>query len=107
MPNSRSFVSGAYDHRIHLWTLPTDETPLACDKLAIKHSAVVQALLPVKDTGRKLLSAGADCTLNVFDMAAERVFRSVKTSNAVYHLHNLELPSCALLEVRQISVSLS
>jgi WD40 repeat protein len=66
------FASGGYDHAIHAWKMKEDMLPTA-ETLAFNHTSVVQALLPVRDTSHKLISGGADCMMQVFDLSSERV----------------------------------
>ncbi|GJE84668.1 WD40 repeat-like protein [Phanerochaete sordida] len=94
-----AFATGGYDHKVHLWNAPGDVTQATARELPLRHSACVHALLPVRDTSHKLLSAGADCRVGVYELASERVVHAFKVSNAVYHLHDAGLPYCALFEV--------
>jgi len=93
------FASGGYDHRVHLWTIPSNPVRTSSEMLSIKHSSVVNALLPVKDTSHKLLTGGADCIVNVFELSSERVVNTFKTSNSVFQLHPSLSEFCTLLEV--------
>ena len=69
-------------------------------QLPVKHTALVQSLLPVRDTSHKLVTAGADCKVNIWELASERVVNTFKVSNSVYHIHRTDLPYGLLLEVR-------
>lgn len=93
------FASGGYDHRVHLWEVPADISKSTARELQIKHSSCVQALLPVRDVSHKLATAGADCRVNIYELASERVVNTFKVSNPVYHLHNTDTPYAILLEV--------
>ncbi len=93
------FASGGYDHLVHLWDVKPDLSAAHPRALSIKHNSVVQALLSIRDSSHKLISGGADCSLNVFDLPSERVVNSLKTSNIVYNLHPLASPFTTLVEV--------
>lgn len=56
-----TFVSGGYDHAVHLWTVKDDLSSASPQALNIKHNSQVQSLLAIRDTSHKLISAGADC----------------------------------------------
>lgn len=60
---------------------------------------MVQALLAVSDSSEKLLTAGADCVINVWDVHSERLVNTLNISNSPYQVHATDLPSCALFEV--------
>ena len=98
MSQPGTFATGGYDHLVHLWSLSDTYQP-AATPLAIRHTSVVQSLLAVRDTSDKLLSGSADCSVSVFDLAAERVINLLKLSNSVYHVHPVMSAFCALLEV--------
>lgn len=93
------FATGGYDHRVHLWTVPTDVSRTSSQQLAVKHRSLVQALLPIRDTSHKLITAGADCLVNIWDIPSERVANTFNTSNSPHQLHDTSLPFCVLLEV--------
>ncbi|KAJ3778392.1 WD40-repeat-containing domain protein, partial [Lentinula raphanica] len=93
------FATGGYDRVVHLWRLDSNHTSALAQPLAINHTNVVQSLLPICDTSHKLISAGADCKVNVYDLSSERVVNSFKTSNQISHLHRTHSPICTLLEV--------
>ncbi|KAF9008648.1 hypothetical protein BDZ89DRAFT_965042 [Hymenopellis radicata] len=94
------FASGGYDHLVHLWNVTPDLSAAHPRALSIKHNSVVQALLSIRDSSHKLISGGADCSFNIFDLASERVVNSIKTSNIVYNLHSLaSSPFTTLVEV--------
>ncbi|TRM68274.1 WD40-repeat-containing domain protein [Schizophyllum amplum] len=99
LPQPLTFATGGYDHSIHLWQL--DRT-LSCSPRilsVIRHASTVQALLPLHDKSSKLITAGADSVVNVYDLPSERVINTFKASVSVYHLHPTSFASCALLEV--------
>ncbi|KZT26971.1 WD40 repeat-like protein [Neolentinus lepideus HHB14362 ss-1] len=99
--HSGDFATGGHDHSVHLWSL-RDVTSLRYSTptlLSINHTSMIQSLLAIRDTSHKLVSAGADCAVRMWDMSSERVVRSFKVSNSVYHVHELENPFCTLLEV--------
>ncbi|KAH8113386.1 WD40-repeat-containing domain protein [Phellopilus nigrolimitatus] len=90
-----AFISAGYDHVLHIWTLdPSFSLPPKPHALDVRHTSLVQSLLVIPDTVPKLLSAGADCCVNVWDLSAERKLGSTKTSNSVYQLHRTERPEC-------------
>ncbi|OJT13311.1 hypothetical protein TRAPUB_10077 [Trametes pubescens] len=93
------FATGGYDHLVHLWTLPPDRRPVSSGPLAIKHTSVVQSLLPIRDTSSKLVTASADGSVNMFDLSSERVVNALKLSNSVYHAHTATSEFCTLFEV--------
>jgi hypothetical protein len=92
------FASGGLDHGVHLWTARQDFSLVSSSQLAIKHSSAVQSLLPIRDTSHKLVSAGADNNVHIWDLSYERVVNTMKTSNSVFHAHSAS-PYCILLEV--------
>lgn len=73
--NPRSFITGGYDHAVHLWTLAPslDPSHVEVDMIDVKHTSTVQSLLAIEDTSTKLLSAGADCAVNIWDLPSERI----------------------------------
>lgn len=93
------FASGGQDHVVHLWTAEEDLASASPSQLAIKHNSVVQSLLPIRDTSHKLVSAGADNSVHVWDLSSERVVNTIRTSNSVFHAHPTSSPYCILLEV--------
>ncbi|RDB23222.1 WD repeat-containing protein 48 [Hypsizygus marmoreus] len=93
------FATGGYDHIVHLWEVESDLSSASPQPLAIKHTSQVQSLLAIRDTSHKLVSAGADCNVHIWDLSSERVVNTLKTSNAVYHIHTTTSPFCSLLEV--------
>ncbi|KAJ3723181.1 hypothetical protein C8R42DRAFT_695763 [Lentinula raphanica] len=99
MEHPNSFATGGYDRVVHLWRLDSNHTSALAQPLAINHTNVVQSLLPICDTSHKLISAGADCKVNVYDLSSERVVNSFKTSNQISNLHRTHSPICTLLEV--------
>ncbi|KAJ7742442.1 WD40-repeat-containing domain protein [Mycena maculata] len=94
-----TFISGGYDHSIHLWTVKDDLSSATPAALNIKHNSLVQSLLAIRDTSHKLVSAGADCSVHIWDLSSERVVNTLKPSNSVYHVHPTTSPFCTLLEV--------
>nr|VWO96881.1 Heterotrimeric G-protein beta subunit [Ganoderma boninense] len=95
------FATGGYDHLVNLWTLPNEGNapPTPSAPLAIKHSSAIHSILPVRDTSHKLLTGSADCSLAIYDLSSERTVNALKLSNPVYHVHGVESPFCALLEL--------
>ncbi|KAJ7904400.1 WD40-repeat-containing domain protein [Mycena olivaceomarginata] len=93
------FASGGYDHAAHLWTIKDDLSSASPQATTIKHSSQIQSLLALRDTSHKLVSAGADCSVNIWDLSSERVVNTLKLSNSVYHLHPTTSPFCTLFEV--------
>ncbi|KAK0490552.1 WD40-repeat-containing domain protein [Armillaria novae-zelandiae] len=93
------FATGGYDHVIHLWEVKPDFSAASPKVLAMKHNSVVQSLLSFRDTSHKLMSGGADCTINLYDLASERVVNMLKTSNVIYNSHTTSSPFCTLTEV--------
>ena len=93
------FSSGGYDHAIHLWDAKEESVSATSSELSIKHSSVVQSLLPIRDTSHKLVSACASGQVNLFDLSSERVVNSFKVSGSVYNCHTSTSPFCTLLEV--------
>ncbi|KII95337.1 hypothetical protein PLICRDRAFT_48300 [Plicaturopsis crispa FD-325 SS-3] len=99
MMQPRMFASGGHDHAVHLWTLSDDLRSAEPRLLAMRHTALVQSLLAIRDTSHKLISAGADCNVHLWDLSSERVVNTIKASNSVYHVHKTPSPFCTLLEV--------
>ncbi|KAG7445870.1 WD40 repeat-like protein [Guyanagaster necrorhizus] len=93
------FATGGYDHIIHLWEVKANFSAASPKALAMKHNSVVQSLLPICDTSHKLMSGGADCTINLYDLASERVVNTLKTSNIIYNSHTTISPFCTITEV--------
>ncbi|PBK73077.1 hypothetical protein ARMSODRAFT_932177 [Armillaria solidipes] len=93
------FATGGYDHVVHLWEVKPDFSAASPKVLAMKHNSVVQSLLSFRDTSHKLMSGGADCTINLYDLASERVVNTLKTSNIIYNSHTTSSPFCTLTEV--------
>lgn len=98
------FATGGHDRVVHLWDVDPDFSTATARPLAIKHTALVQSLLPIRDSSHKLISASADCNVHIWDLASERVVNTIKTSNSVYHAHPTSSPFCTLLEVSKNSV---
>ncbi|KAF9076378.1 WD40-repeat-containing domain protein [Rhodocollybia butyracea] len=99
-----TFATGGYDHVVHLWKLNQNYSSAFAQPLAISHSKVVQSLLPVCDTSHKLMTAGADCKVHVYDLSSERVVNTIKTSKSVYHLHGTHSPFCTLIELGHLEL---
>lgn len=99
MMQPQLFATGGSDHVVHLWEVDSDFSSATSRSLSLKHSAPVHSLLSIRDTSHKLISAGADCTVNLYDLASERVVNTMKNSNTVYHVHTTSSPFCTLLEV--------
>ncbi|KAG6837933.1 hypothetical protein H0H93_008327 [Arthromyces matolae] len=99
MIHPMQFATGGYDHAVHLWDVKSDLSSASPRTLAIKHNSLVQSLLAIRDTSHKLISAGADCNVHVWDLSSERVVNTLRTSNAPYQLHAMTSPFCTLLEV--------
>ncbi|KAI0637797.1 hypothetical protein C8Q77DRAFT_1087920 [Trametes polyzona] len=93
------FATGGYDHVVHLWSTSDSDRPAPSEPLGIKHTSMVQTLLAIRDTSRKLVTGGADCALNIFDLPSERVVNTLKLSNSVYHVHPAPSEFCTLLEL--------
>ncbi|KAF5388209.1 hypothetical protein D9615_000222 [Tricholomella constricta] len=93
------FATGGYDHVVHLWKVESDLSSASPRPLAIKHTSQVQSLLAIRDTSHKLVSAGADCNVHIWDLSSERVVNTLRPSNATYHLHSTTSPFCTLLEI--------
>ncbi|OSC99162.1 WD40 repeat-like protein [Trametes coccinea BRFM310] len=93
------FATGGYDHLVHIWSTSAGRSPTPSEPLAIKHTSTIQSLLATRDTSRKLITASADCSVNVFDLASQRVVNTLKLSNSVYHVHTTLSQFCILLEV--------
>ncbi|TDL29293.1 WD40 repeat-like protein [Rickenella mellea] len=98
------FVTGGYDHIVHLWTLNDTLASATSSTLQIKHSSTVQSLLPLRNKSSQLLSAGADCRVNVWDISSERTVKTLNTSNSVYHLHSMPDVGCVCLEVANLNL---
>ncbi|KAJ3991833.1 WD40-repeat-containing domain protein [Lentinula boryana] len=104
MGQPHSFATGGYDRVVHLWKLDSNHSSALAQPLAINHTNVVQSLLPVCDTSHKLISAGADCKVNIYNLSSQRVFNSFKTSNQINHLHWTHSPFCTLLEIANLEL---
>jgi len=96
------FASGGYDHRVHIWDIAQDLSGASGVELAIRHNSTIYSLLPIMDTSHKLVSAGADCRVSIFDMSAERVVQATKLSCSPYHVHKTDSAFCILLEVSHL-----
>lgn len=98
--NHLSFVSAGYDHVVQLWSLDTPFSSSPTSKvLRIHHSSVIQSMLVTEDGTPRLISAGADCCVNVHNLEEERTDYTIRTSNSVYQVHKTDRPECLLLEV--------
>lgn len=93
------FATGGYDHIVHLWDINADFSSATPRQLAIKHNSHIQSLLSLRDTSHKLVSAGADCNVHLWDLSSERIVNTMRTSNSVYHVHKTSSPFCTLSEV--------
>jgi WD40 repeat protein len=94
------FASGGYEHEVRLWSLDSEDFEAASsERLNIKHTSLVQSLLYIGDTSSKLISAGADRNVHLYDLSSERVVNTLKASNSVYHVHKTPSSFCTLLEV--------
>jgi len=93
------FVTGGFDHAVHLWNVKEGSDPICGPPLTIKHTALVQSLLSIRDSSQKLLSAGADCKVHVYDLSSERVMNTIQMSNSVFNIHRTTSPYCTLLQV--------
>ncbi|KAG5220887.1 WD-repeat-REGION domain-containing protein [Salix suchowensis] len=102
LPQERAFVSGGHDRTIHLWNVDSDLKSAQPHTLAIKHRSLITSLLPVDDTGPKLVSASADCSVQYYDFSSEKTISTMKVSNPIYHVHTTDSPFCTLLEVRYL-----
>ena len=95
-----SFATGGADRAIHMWKIDHNlQTTYSEAPLAIRHTSLIYSLLPILDSGHKLISSGADCNLNVYDLSSERVVKSIKLSNPAFHVHQAGNPSTLLIQV--------
>ncbi|KAJ8698134.1 hypothetical protein PTI98_004873 [Pleurotus ostreatus] len=99
LPQEYAFVSGGHDRIIHLWNVDSDLKSAQPHTLAVKHRSLITSLLPVDDTGPKLISASADCSVQCYDFSSEKTIRTMKVSNPIYHVHTTDSPFCTLLEI--------
>lgn len=106
LPDPSFFITGGHDHYVHLWTINHDDISRSIPQLIdIKHTSSVQTLLPLYDTSQKLVSAGADCTMNLWDFSSEKTVYTMKASNSIFHVHHVPISdSCVLLEVSEYTV---
>ncbi|KLO12840.1 WD40 repeat-like protein, partial [Schizopora paradoxa] len=93
------FITGGYDRAIELWTVEKSLCSAVSVSLTIHHHSTIYSLTTLKDTSQKVVSSGADCIVNIWDLASERTIKSLRTSNMVYHVHATERPGCVLYEV--------
>ncbi|KAI6134882.1 hypothetical protein EV401DRAFT_1901582 [Pisolithus croceorrhizus] len=98
------FASGGYDHQIHLWSMDDDLSHASSVQLTVRHTSMIHSLLPIRDTSHKLVSAGADRNVHLWDLCSERVARTLKTSNTPHNIHRTESPFCTLLEVAHLDL---
>jgi WD40 repeat protein len=95
-----SFATGGADHAIHIWNVDHNlQTTRSGLPLAIKHTSLIHSLLPIQDSSHKLVSSGADCNVNVYDLTSERVVNAIKLSNPGFHVHRTGNPSNLLIQV--------
>ncbi|KAF8897349.1 WD40-repeat-containing domain protein [Infundibulicybe gibba] len=99
MMQPHMFASGGHDHLVHVWDINPELSSASPKTLGIKHSSLVQSLLAIRDTSHKLVSASADCSVQIWDLASERAVNTFRTSNSIYHAHKTPSPFCTLLEV--------
>lgn len=97
-----AFASGGHDHVVHYWQMEDDFSSVSSELLPVKHGAVIQSLLAIRDTSHKLVTASADCNVHIFDLSSEHVAHTLKLSNSVYHIHKTATPFCVLLGVSSI-----
>jgi hypothetical protein len=98
-----SFATGGVDHAIHIWNVDRNlQATCSASPLAIKHTSKILSLLPIRDSSHKLVSSGADCKVNVYDLSSERVVNMIMLSNPGFHIHRLENPSTILFQVRPL-----
>lgn len=101
MTQPLSFATGGADHAIHIWNVDHNlQATCSALPLAVKHTSQILSLLPIHDTSHKLVSSGADCSVNIYDLASERVVNMIKLSNPGFHIHHLENPWTLLIQVR-------
>lgn len=95
-----SFATGGADRAIHIWNVDHN-LQVACPELplAIRHTSLIHSLLPIRDSSYKLVSSGADCNINVYDLSSERVVNLIKLSNPGFHVHHSGNPSTLLVQV--------
>jgi len=93
------FVSGGYDRTVQLWTVDESLSSARSLSLAIHHNSIVNSFATIKDTSLKVVSAGADCLVNIWDFASEHTIKTMRTSSMVYHVHSTVRPECILFEV--------
>jgi len=95
-----SFATGGADHAIHIWNIDHNlQVARSESPLAIRHTSLVHSLLPIRDSSHKLVSSGADCNINVYDLSSERVVNIIKLSNPGFHIHHSGNPSTLLVQV--------
>jgi WD40 repeat protein len=93
------FATGGTKNDVRLWTVNEDLSSVLQTRIAVDHSSHLLALLPLRDTSRKLLTAGADGRINVWDLSSERIVQIINVSHHVYNLYNTPMPYCVLAEV--------
>lgn len=95
-----SFATGGADHAIHIWNVDRNlQTTRSGLPLAIRHTSQIHSLLPIQDSSHKLISSGADCNVNVYDLPSERVVNVIKLSNPGFHVHRTDNPWNLLIQV--------
>lgn len=106
MAQPLSFATGGADHAIHIWNIDHNlQTTCSGSPLAIRHTSKIYSLLPIQDSSHKLVSSGADCNVNVYDLSSERVVDTIKLSNPAFHVHRSGNPSILLVQVRPLERS--
>lgn len=94
-----SFATGGADHAVHLWNIDHNLQTTYSSPLVITHTSLIHSLLPICDSSHKLVSSGADCSVNVYDLSSERVMDVIKLSNPAFHVHRTGSPSTLLIQV--------
>ena len=101
-----SFATGGADHAVHIWNVDHDLRITRSElPLAIRHTSQIHSLLPILDSSHKLVSSGADCNVNVYDLSSERVVNIIKLSNPGFYVHRSGNPSTILIQVCPLGYS--